>query len=227
MKILEYILDHDEYSRDEDIQLSPSEIGGSSLYQIYLRRNNTPEIMTQSLETNVNRVVGTAFHEYASRVLKESNLQVHSELQLKGEISGVLVGGTADVIYNYKNTYVVGDFKTVGSYQMKKAMRENFKSYLPQLSIYSYLYSQSLGVEYSQLGEIYMIHTGDAGYLAKKDGGGKLPKYLTETVDLMEKHEVEDLVGLVWEATETEPQLDCESWRCNYCSFRCPYRMNH
>jgi len=227
MKILETVLKYDGYTRTEGIDVSPSEITSKSNYQRWLAKNNTPQTYKLPVDIKVNSVMGTAFHEYASKVLKESDLNVYSELPVKGEIAGYKVGGTVDVVYDYEDTYVIGDFKTFGVFQLKKAMKNNFVDYLPQLSIYSYLYSQSMGIEYSRLGELYILVTGDSGWFKKEDGGGKTPKYFTETIELLDKHEVEELVTERMLDIQEEPDLDCQDdeWnRCLYCNFDCEFR---
>ncbi len=224
MNILETILSYDSYERTPGIDVSPSEITSKSNYQRWLAKNNAPKTHKLPLDTRVNSVIGTALHAYAEHVLKSTNFSGYTEISLVDNIAGYTVGGTADVIYDYEDTYVIGDFKTVGVYQLKKAMKDNFKSYIPQLSIYSYLYSRSMGIRYSRLGELYIIATGDAGYLKKEDGGGRTPKYLTETIELLDKEEVEELVRTKMKAIEEEPELDCQSWQCSYCEFKCEFR---
>jgi len=226
MNPLDIVLNYDDYERTPGIDVSPSEITSKSNYQRWLAKNNTPQTYKLPVDIKVNSVMGTAFHEYASKVLCDSNLDVYSELPVKGEIAGYQVGGTVDVIYDYEDTYVIGDFKTFGVLQLKKAMKNNFIDYLPQLSIYSYLYSQSIGVEYSRLGELYIIVTGDAGWFSKADGGGRTPKYFTETIELLDKHEVEELVTERMLGIQDEPEVDCDtSWACGYCNFDCEYRQ--
>ena len=224
MNILETILSYDEYVRTPGIDISPSEITSKSNYQRWLAKNKTPTTHKLPLETRVNSVIGTSIHKYAEHVLKSTNFKGYSEISLVGDIAGYTVGGTADVIYEYEDTYIVGDFKSVGVYQLKKAMKDNFKNYIPQLSIYSYLFARSMGERYSRLGELYFIITGDAGYFKKEDGGGKTPKYFTETIELLSKEEIEELVSSKMKAIETEPPMDCADWQCNWCNFECPYR---
>jgi hypothetical protein len=227
MNILEEVLKYDGYVRTEGIDVSPSEITSKSNYQRWLGKTNRPTTYENPIANRVNSVIGTGLHEYASKVLKQHvDFKGYSELPIKGEIAGYKVGGTIDVVYDYEDTYIVGDFKTVGVYQLKKAMKNNYVDYLPQLSIYSYLYSQSIGVEYSRLGELYIIVTGDAGWFSKDDGGGRTPKYFTETIELLDKHEVEELVAERMLAIQDEPEVDCDtSWACGYCNFDCEYRQ--
>ncbi len=223
MNILHKVLSYDKYVRTPGIELSPSEVGGKSKYQMWLKKNGAKEVHPVDLMYKVNAIMGTALHEYASEAL-QGVPDVYSELPLKGDIVGVSVGGTADVIRIVDDTYIVGDFKTVGVFQLKKALKTNFESYKTQLSIYSYLYAQSLGIEYSRLGEIYMLVTGDAGYFAKKDGGGKTPKYLTEGIELLTKKEVEELVVETMSSIQEEPEMDCQSWMGPYCPYECMFR---
>ena len=109
---------------------------------------------------------------------------------------------------------------------MKKVLiKHEVNDVKTQLSIYSYLYAQTTGLEYSRLGEIYLVHVGDKGYFNKADGGGTIPKYYTYTLELLSKSEVENLVWELGENLKEEPEVDCDtSWQCSWCEFACPYR---
>jgi len=224
LNILETVLNYDTYKRVDGIDLSPSEVGGKSKYQIWLKNSGVPETHEISTELKVNSFVGTAFHNRAEEAIKAKYPEVYTEIELKGKIGNATVGGVADVIYECYDTYIVGDYKTLGVYQFKKAFRNNFKDYITQLSIYSYLYAQNMSVPYSKYGEVYIVVTGDAGYFRKDEGGGKTPKYITETIELLDEDEVVKLVDETMEAIKTEPEMDCESWAGPYCKLECIFR---
>ena len=227
LDILETVLNYDTYVRTEGIELSPSEVGSKGKYQIWLTNQGAPKIHPIATELKVNAVVGTAFHNRAEEAIKAKYPEVKTEVDLYGFIDGIKVGGTSDVIYEWCDTYVVGDYKTLGVYQLKKAIKSNFESYKTQLSIYSYLYSQMNDIDYSKYGELYMVVTGDSGWFSKADGGGKTPKHFTETIELLDKTEVERIVSETMDAIKTEPEMDCESWACSYCSLECMFRMEN
>ena len=225
INILETTLNYDTYERFPGIDLSPSEVGGKSKYQIWLKNSGAPETHKISTELRVNSFVGTAFHSRAEEAINKEYPEVYTEMKLHGTIAGAKVGGVVDVIYEYDNTYVIGDYKTMGAYQFKKSYRIDFVDYRPQLSIYSYLHSQMLGIPYSRYGELYIVVTGDAGYFRKDEGGGKTPKYTTEYIELLTKEEVETLVRETMEAIQEEPEQDCQDWMCSWCKLECMFRI--
>jgi len=228
LDILETVLNYDTYVRTSGIDLSPSEVGSKGKYQIWLTNQGIPKSHPIATELKVNAVVGTAFHGRAEEAIKATYPEVYTEVDLYGFIDGIKVGGTSDVIYEWCDTYVVGDYKTMGAFGFKKAMRNDFLDYVPQLSIYSYLYAQMNDLPYSKYGELYIVVTGDAGYFRKDEGGGKTPKYVTETVELLDESQVELLVRETYDAIKTEPEMDCQDdgWnKCMYCELECMFRV--
>ena len=225
LNILKTVLNYDTYKRVEGIDLSPSEVGSKGKYQIWLANSGAPKTYPIDTELKVNAVVGTAFHGRAEEAIKATYPEVYTEIELKGKIGDATIGGVSDVIYNWCDTYVVGDYKTMGAFGFKKAMRNDFLDYAPQLSIYSYLYAQMNDLPYSKYGELYIVVTGDAGYFRKDEGGGKTPKYITETIELLEEAQVELIVKETMDAIQTEPEMDCQAWQCNYCELECMFRI--
>ena len=226
MNILEEFLKYDGYKRTEGIDVSPSQLASRSNYQLWLEKMNTPKTHPVDLEKKVNSKIGTSVHLLLEESLKDKE-GVYPEIELKGNISGYKVGGTSDVIYKLRDTYVVGDLKTVGAYEMRKLMKEepdDIYKYKVQLSVYSYLYAQMNVIPYSKLGEIYALQTGDKAYMLKKDGGGTLPKYMTISLELLDEDEVSNLVWERMMAIQEEPEVDCQSWSGPYCEFACPHR---
>jgi hypothetical protein len=217
---------YDDYEGVPDIDISPSSLSTSN-YRRWLKKIDREETVQVKPGDRLSSFVGTAFHERASKALESSDdFKGYSEYEVRGEIAGYTVGGTIDVVYHHKNTYIIGDFKTMGAYQFKVASRADFKSYIPQLSIYSFLYAQNMGIPYSRLGELYIVVTGDAGYFRKDEGGGKTPKYVTETIELLSPFRVMLLIARKMKAIETEPEIDCEDWMCNWCSYNCEFRID-
>ena len=225
LNILETVLNYDTYKRVDGIDLSPSEVGSKGKYQIWLSNSGAPKTYPIATELKVNAVVGTAFHGRAEEAIKATYPEVFTEIELYGFINNVKVGGVSDVIYNWCDTYVVGDYKTMGAFGFKKAFRNGFLDYIPQLSIYSYLFAMKMGIPYSRAGELYIVVTGDAGYFRKDEGGGKTPKYITERVELLEKTQVELIVKETMDAIQTEPEMDCQAWQCSYCTLECMFRV--
>ena len=53
-----------------------------------------PDYNCLPLEGSIDSKIGTAFHTYAEEALQQSDLKVHTEVELKGDIAGYEVGGT-------------------------------------------------------------------------------------------------------------------------------------
>jgi CRISPR/Cas system-associated exonuclease Cas4 (RecB family) len=147
------------------------------------------------------------------------------------EIGNYKVSGTPDVIYFEDDMWIVGDYKTKGTFQMRKSIIEGVDDVKLQMSIYAYLWSKHKEVPMPLIGEVYLIHVGDKGYYVKDEvkklgmeGRVPVPKYFTATVGLYGTDEVEKIVAKRARSIEAEPLVDCPEWKCNYCWFECEHR---
>ena len=224
MNILDKVLQYDDHWTHPEADLTASQISGSSNYQLWLAKLKTPKTHTIELEDRVNAQIGTGFHLRAEQALEEEDLL--SEHRMFGEISGVKVSGTADIIYSNGVADIIGDFKTMGHFSMMKLLRGELGGYIKQLSIYAYLWSKEVGNDMETTGEIYALRTGDNKYLSKKDKElypYGVPRYLTKEIDLLSPQEVEDMVLAASVPTDDQGQ-SCEAWRCSWCEYECNFR---
>ena len=167
MNILEKVLRFNNHRRDDDVDFSASEIASKSNYQLYLGSIGTPQTHENPLELQVSAQVGNGIHLVAEQALKD-DVSVLSEYYMKEYIGKYKVSGTADVIRIQDDMYIVGDFKTKGTFQMKKALTDPMDDVKVQMSIYAYLFSKERNVPMPIYGEVYLIHVGDKGYFTKK-----------------------------------------------------------
>jgi len=161
----------------------------------------------------------------------QNKVNVFTEKQMVGKIGKYIISGTPDIIYREAEEWIVGDYKTKGSFQMKKALIDGVDEVIVQMSIYAYLFSLELNVPMPTIGEVYLIHVGDKGYFSITDCAklglppkSTIPKYDTKTVKLMTAKELEDHIEDKVGNIEEEPFVDCVGWRCSYCNYECKYR---
>ena len=229
MNVIEEVLRWDNHWRPEEAEYSASEIASNSDYQLWLSKLDTPKTYILPLDNSVASKVGTGFHMIAEEAM-QNKVNVFTEKQMVGKIGDFVVSGTPDIIYKDGDHWIVGDYKTKGSYQMKKALLEGVEDVKVQMSIYAYLFSLELDVPMPTVGEVYLIHVGDKGYFSKADCAklglpekSTIPKYETKRITLMSKDELVSYINLRLDLTE-EPLVDCVGWRCGYCSYDCTYR---
>jgi hypothetical protein len=230
MKILEKVLEYNDHWRPSEADFSASELASASLYQMWLSKNKVPKTHKIPLDKQIASKIGTGFHLLAEEALKNEP-NIYTEVKMIENIGDYKVSGTPDVIYFEDDMWIVGDYKTKGTYQMKKAILQGVDEVKLQMSIYAYLWSKHKKVPMPLIGEVYLIHIGDTGWWSKKDietlmlpEKSKVPKYFTATVDLYGADEVEKIVREKAQAIEAEPLVDCQDWQCDYCSFECEHR---
>ena len=230
MKILETVLKYDNHWKPKEAAFSASQLSTASNYQLWLTQEGREQNHEIPLELQIPSKIGTGFHMIAEEALQEFD-NVYTELQMVNYIGDYMVSGTPDVVYFEDDMWIVGDYKTKGTYQMKKAIMEGVDEVKLQMSIYAYLFSKTKEVPMPIIGEVYLIHVGDKGWFTKKEieklmipEKSTVPKYFTATVDLYGADEVESIVREKLETIVDEPELDCEVWRCNYCKFDCEFR---
>ena len=237
MNILETVLSANDHWRPEGVDFSASEISNSSAYQLWHRMNGTKEIdIPLDLDTVVSSRIGTGFHLLAEQILNDlGDENIKTEVEMQGEIAGYKISGTSDVVYYDEKCdwYTIGDFKTKGNYQMKKAILGDNLQEKIQLSIYAYLYSHMKNVDMNIMGELYLVRTGDKGYFTKREmmihnipeENKTIPNRLTKKIDLYDKDEIERFVMQKIERAK-KATVDCESWRCDWCRYDCKFRDN-
>jgi len=108
----------------------------------YGETNPEYNYLYRSYDTLVQREIG-----YHKGVQSEKSLVLHD----------YEVAGTADLIYNRKDDFIIGDFKTNKKYRFNSAFNDyflepinhlqycEFNSYSLQLSLYSFMYEQETG----------------------------------------------------------------------------------
>jgi len=231
IKILDTVLSHNEHWRPEGIDFSVSELSNSSSYQLWHRMNGTKELdRDKDLDSVVSSVIGTGFHLLAENILKQFP-EVNTEVSMETEMFGYKISGTSDVIYLFDGQYVIGDFKTKGNYQMKKAILGNNEQERLQLSMYAYMYSKINDVDIYPYGELYLVRTGDKGFFTKKEceqysipeDSKSIPNRYTKSVPLYDDEELERIILNKIDMAK-EGRVDCEPWRCAWCSYDCEYR---
>ena len=224
MNIADKVLQFDNHYTHPEAKFTVSQLSGSSGYQLYLHNIGRPKEHPIDLKDRVNAVLGTGFHLRAEEALQDED--VITEVRLFCKISNIPISGTADVIYDNGLETIVGDFKTMGSFQLKKLLRGQVDSFKQQLSIYAYMYAKTSNTDMATKGEIYYFRTGDNTFLGKKEKEEfpyGLPRYGTLQIELMSEREVELFVE---ERTTVDDTVDCDRWRCNYCEYSCEHRKD-
>jgi len=211
------ILGHDEYVKQ-------AKYGVTSLsmprYKKWVEENFEAEPATgpESLVTRLDSILGTGFHNYAEKIVGLNIPEVSLEEPIVATINGYEVGGTADIVDRRTGKARIGDHKTTKSYGSSKALRGEVDKWIYQMSIYRYMLHLN-GEETEKFGTIYVWVTG----WTPKDKE-KTPKLYRMDLPLLEFEFVRNYVTRQIEATETEPEMDCEPWLCNYCAHQsvCP-----
>ena len=238
MNALEYVLSYEKPYKREGF-LSASQLASATDYQLWLSGQQTPETYKNETGTSVNSLIGNAFHKYVEDLLIKSKISHMVEKELMTYVDGYKISGTCDLIefnedMNGKMIATFCDWKTKGVYQAKKVLKGDTEETMIQLSVYRYMFDKTnkermINIfDTDDIGYMYMIITGDTGYFAKADGGGKMPKYADIPIKLMSIERTEKFIKYKLAiATGSEPVMDCEAWRCDYCRFECKYRMNN
>jgi len=231
MNVIEEVLKYDNHWKPARAVFSASEIASASNYQLWLSQEDREKNYQTPLENMIASKVGTGFLMIAEEAMK-NKINVFTEKQMINYIGDYIISGTPDIIYKEGDRWIVGDYKTKGSYQMKKALLEGVEDVKVQMSIYAYLFSLELDVPMPTVGEVYLIHVGDKGYFSKADCAklglpekSTIPKYETKRITLMDKEELIAYVNLRLDLDQ-EPFVDCIGWRCSYCNYSCRHRKD-
>jgi hypothetical protein len=184
-------------------------------YQIRLEKENGT--IGESPEDLVQRVVGTAVHEYIEKYGKGiyTIKEMYMEKEFDIDIDNIYtITGTADIVeYNTEtNKWVVKDIKTMGAFSLDKFNKGERDAQIRQLSIYRWMLKDKLPM--ADYGEIIAIGLGD-----------RVKKRLSYTqIELLSDNEVErmmlDFIEKIDTATECK---DTWSGRlcANYCNVIC------
>lgn len=224
---IEKVLSHDNHWRPENVTFSVSEMASSSQYQLWLGYNKTPRTHEQELSLKVNSAIGTGFHKLAEEALANEQDVILEAKFIRLFDGKHWISGSCDVIReNTEWGVVFEDHKTKGVYQAKKAFQGDLEDVALQLSIYRYLYWMGTpDAKLCDYGLVNILVTGDTGYYNKADGGGQVEKYKQVPVKLMSlertKKYIEHCIAI---GSGEEPVMDCDSWRCSYCSYQCNHR---
>lgn len=224
---IELVISYDNHWRSDNVTASASALSNYSNYQLWLSVNKAPKTYAIKLENKVSSAIGNGFHKLAEEALaKEPNILLEYKMSAKIPNTDFIVSGSADVIRT-GDLVIIEDFKTKGVYQAKKALAGDIEDVAIQLSIYRYLYwLENPNEKYSDYGLMNLIVTGDTGYYSKADGGGKVEKFKQIPIKLWSFERIEKFIKYRLEnaTSKEEPFNDCDSWRCHYCEFQCPYR---
>lgn len=211
------ILGYDEYEKQ-------AEYGVTSLsiprYKKWVEENYDvePDTSNSTLVTRLDSILGTAFHNYAEKIIGLHIPEVSLEESIVATINGYEVGGTADIVDRRTGKARICDHKTTKSYGSSKALRGEVDKWIYQMSIYRHMLHLN-GEDTEEFGTIYVWVTG----WTPKDKE-KTPKLYRIDLPLLSHKFVNNYVTRQIEATQEQPEMDCEAWLCNYCEYQsvCP-----
>lgn len=183
-------------------------------YQTWMRKHKGE--ITQTAEDVAQMVFGTALHEYLEKNVHEPFIlkEVHMTKEVDFDIDeSYNITGTADFFMWYEGSgqWVVGDYKTKGGYSLKKFVDGETDDVQKQLSIYRWMMQDKMSV--SKFGEVITFGYGDIR------GQNRIQYH---PVTLMSIEETDKWVRERIKRLQTQPEMDCEAWRCGYCSANCP-----
>ena len=215
--IQQSILGYDEYEKQ-------AEYGVTSLsmprYKKWVEENFEvePDVSEPTLISRLDSILGTAFHNYAEKIIALNMPELSLEESIVSTVGGYEVGGTADIVDRRSGKARICDHKTTKTYGSSKALNGEVDKWIYQMSIYRYMLHNN-GEETENFGTIYVWVTGWTP--RDKDSS---PKLYRIDLPLMELHHTKDYIIRQIEATQTKPEMDCEAWLCNYCEYQsvCP-----
>ena len=216
-EIQQAILGYDEYEKQ-------AEYGVTSLsiprYKKWVEENYEVEADTseKTLVTRLDSILGTAFHNYAEKIIGMHIPDLSLEESIVSTINGYEVGGTADIVDRRTGRARICDHKTTKSYGASKALKGEVDKWIYQMSIYRCMLANN-GEDTEDFGSIYVWVTGWTP--RDKDN---TPKLYRIDLPLMSIQHTKDYIVRQIEATQVKPEMDCETWLCNYCEYQsvCP-----
>lgn len=215
--IQQAILGYDEYEKQAKYGVTSLSI---PRYKKWVEENFEvqPDTSEKTLVGRLDSILGTAFHNYAEKIIGLHLPDLSLEESIVSTVDGYEVGGTADIVDRRSGKARICDHKTTKSYGAAKALKGEVDKWIYQMSIYRYMLHNN-GEETENFGTIYVWVTG----WTPKDKDNT-PKLYRIDLPLMELHHTKDYIIRQIEATEVKPELDCETWLCNYCEYQsvCP-----
>jgi len=211
------ILGYDEYEKQ-------AEYGVTSLsiprYKKWVEENYEVEQDTseKTLITRFDSILGTAFHNYAEKIIGMHLPDLSLEESIVSTVDGYEVGGTADIVDRRSGKARICDHKTTKSYGSAKALKGEVDKWIYQMSIYRYMLHNN-GEETEDFGSIYVWVTG----WTPRDKEST-PKLYRIDLPLMPILQTKNYIVRQIEATQVQPEMDCEAWLCKYCEYQsvCP-----
>lgn len=215
--IQQAILGYDEYEKQAKYGVTSISI---PRYKKWVEENYDikPDTTEKTLVTRLDSIFGTAFHNYAEKIIASHIPNLSLEESIVATINGYEVGGTADIVDRRTGKARVCDHKTTKTYGAAKALKGEVDKWIYQMSIYRCMLSLN-GEDTEDFGTIYAWITG----WTPKDKDST-PKLFRLDLPLMSIQHTIDYVTRQIEATQVKPELDCETWLCNYCEYQsvCP-----
>ncbi len=211
------ILGYDEYEKQ-------AEYGVTSLsiprYKKWVEENYDakPNTEATTLVGRLDSILGTAFHNYAEKIIGKHIPNLSLEESIVSTVGGYEVGGTADIVDRRTGKARICDHKTTKTFGSSKALKGDVDKWVYQMSIYRYMLHNN-GEETEDIGSIYVWVTGWTP--RDKDSS---PKLYRMDIPLMPIQQTKDYIIRQIESTQQKPELDCEMWLCNYCDHQsiCP-----
>lgn len=211
------ILGYDEYEKQ-------AEYGVTSMsmprYKKWVEENYeiTPDTSEPTLVNRLDSIIGTAFHNYAEKIIGLNLPDLSLEESIVANVDGFEVGGTADIVDRRTGKARICDHKTTKTYGSSKALRGDVDKWIYQMSIYRYMLHLN-GEETEEFGTIYVWVTG----WTPRDKESS-PKLYRIDLPLLSFKFVNNYIVRQIEATQEKPTMDCEAWLCNYCDYKsvCP-----
>lgn len=211
------ILGYDEYEKQ-------AEYGVTSMsmprYKKWVEENYEiePDTSTPTLINRLDSIIGTAFHNYAEKIIGLNLPDLSLEESIVATVDGYEVGGTADIVDRRTGKARICDHKTTKTYGSSKALRGEVDKWIYQMSIYRYMLHLN-GEETEEFGTIYVWVTG----WTPRDKESS-PKLYRIDLPLLSFKFVNNYIVRQIEATQEKPTMDCEAWLCNYCDYKsvCP-----
>ena len=213
--------------RPKDCDYSVTDITMSSA-QLWAKANTKFEEDKQDKVVGFKSFLGSALHKVIEDQDEDGVVKEFSWVRTMTD--GTRIGGTADELrWRYTvNKWRLGDVKLKGDYPTKKFLGigtkanptpepEQEKEQL-QMSIYRWLFKGLFDIE--DKGVIYLFTPGHASYAA-------YPEMQEIWLDLLPIKTIDTYIKgkLAVTKQKEQPENDCPSWMCNYCSYQeaCTY----
>lgn len=211
------ILSYDEYEKQAEYGVTSMSI---PRYKKWVENNYEAPVRDsdKDLISRLDSVFGTAFHNYAEKILAKVLPDVDLEESIVAKVGEYEVGGTADIVDRRNGKARICDHKTTKVYSAGKALQGEIDKWVYQLSIYKHLLEVN-GEEVEDFGTIYVWVTG----WTPRDSE-KTPKLYRVNIPLMDFKRTHNYIIRQIEGAKEKPEMDCEMWLCNYCDYQsvCP-----